>query len=204
MGVILGLLGGHAGALLLWGGVVGGAFLTAGLMAAKILPGERPTFYMELPPLRLPRLGNVLVKTGTRMVWYFKEVLPTFLLASAAIWVGQRIGLFDLLVRGLQPVVRSMGLPEQSAVAFLFGFFRRDYGVAGLYDLHSQGLLNNNQLAVASIALTLFLPCIAQFLVMRKERGLKMALSVGVFVGVVAYAAGFAVNGVLNLLGVQL
>ena len=43
--------------------------------------------------------------------------------------------------------MRAMGLPDEAAVAFLFGFFRRDYGAAGLYDLKRQGLLAGNQLA---------------------------------------------------------
>ena len=130
---------------------------------------------MELPPLRLPRLGNVLVKTYTRMVWYFREVLPLFILASVLIWLGQLTGAVRALVVGGLDAGRArvMGLPDEAAVAFLFGFFRRDYGAAGLYDLHGRGLLTGNQLPVAAVTLTLFLPCVAQFLIMKKERGWK-------------------------------
>ena len=88
LGVILAMLSGAPGALLIWGLVITGVFLLVGLLAARLLPGERPTFYMELPPLRLPQLGNVLVKTYTRMEWYLLEVLPFFLLASVVIWLG--------------------------------------------------------------------------------------------------------------------
>ncbi|WP_155402089.1 hypothetical protein [Methanosarcina mazei] len=44
---------------------------------------------------------------------------------------------------------------------FLFGFFRRDFGAAGLYGMHDAGLLTGVQLVVAAITLTLFMPCIA-------------------------------------------
>jgi len=204
MGVILGLLAGHPWALAVWAGVVTGVFLVVGSVAARVMPGERPRFYMELPPLRFPRPVNVLVKTYTRMVWYFKEVLPLFLLASVFIWIGNVTGLFEWVVGVVRFPVRALGLPDEAAVAFLFGFFRRDYGAAGLYDLYGDGLLTGNQLAVAAVTLTLFLPCIAQLLVMKKEQGWKAALATSAFVLAVAFVVGFLLNGVLVLTGVQL
>jgi len=204
IGVILGLLAAHPAGLAVWGGVVLGVFLLSGLLAARVLPGERPMFYMELPPLRLPRLGNVLVKTYTRIVWYFKEVLPLFLVASVLIWVGRLTGAFEAMVSGLSPVVGALGLPEGAGKAFLFGFFRRDYGVAGLYDLHQSGRLTGNQLTVAAVTLTLFLPCIAQFLIMSKERGLRMTVLVSALILLLAFGTGFVLNAVLTLLGAGL
>jgi ferrous iron transport protein B len=91
----------------------------------------------------------------------------------------------------------AMGLPKESAVAFIFGFFRRDYGAAGLYDLQEKGLLNPRQLTVAAVTLTLFIPCVAQFLIMKKERGLKPALAIAVFVSLLAFGSGWALNQLL-------
>jgi ferrous iron transport protein B len=204
MGLILAVLAVHPLALALWACVIVGVFLLTGTLAARLLPGERPSFYMELPPLRWPRLGNVLVKTYTRLAWYFKEILPMFILISVVIWLGNLTGLFQAAVRGLGPVMESLGLPVKSAEAMLFGFFRRDYGAAGLYDLHNKGLLSGNQLAVAAITLTLFLPCVAQFLVMKRERGWKATLLISAFICVVAYSVGLATHGALTALGVQL
>jgi ferrous iron transport protein B len=204
MGVILGLVAGHPAAMAVWASVVIGIFLAVGGLAARVMPGDPPQFYMELPPLRLPRLGNVLVKTYTRMIWYFKEVLPLFVLASVFIWVGRLTGIFELLTAALVPVMRVIGLPDQAAVAFFFGFFRRDYGAAGLYDLHRHGLLTGNQLAVAAITMTLLLPCIAQFLMIKKEHGWAVTLAISVFVLVVALGAGLATHLVLSLTGVEL
>ena len=204
LGLILGLLSVHPGGLLIWSGVIAGVFMVAGLLAAKLMPGKGPSFYMELPPLRLPRLGNVAVKTYSRMVWYFKEVLPLFILASAFIWVGRLTGLFQLAIRGLTPVVNAIGLPDDASQAFLYGFFRRDFGAAGLFDLQKDGLLTGVQLTVAAVTLTLFLPCIAQFLILKKERGWKLALVTAGAVLAVAFGIGFVVNAVLTGLGVVL
>jgi ferrous iron transport protein B len=204
LGVIFGLAAGSPGVIVTWIGTVAAVFLFIGYLTAKIIPGVTADFFMELPPLRFPRFANVWVKTSSRMRWYFIEILPLFLLASVLIWVGNITGLFEKALWLLSFPTRWIGLPNEAAQAFLFGFFRRDYGVAGLYDVHQAGALSGNQLAVATITLTLFLPCIAQFLVMLKERGWRMATAVAVFVFPFAFVVGGAVNWALNTLGIQL
>ena len=199
LGVMLGLLSGNLAILAAWGGIMLGVFLAAGFLAAQLMPGERPSFYMELPPLRLPTLGNVVVKTYTRMEWYMREVFPVFILASVVIWLGQLTGLFDLIVSALVPLVRWMGLPDQTAVSFLFGFFRRDYGAAGLYDMRQT--FTSAQLLVATTTITLFVPCIAQFSVTLKERGWKTALGITAFIFPFAFIVGGALNALLKVLG---
>jgi ferrous iron transport protein B len=199
LGVMLGLLNGQVGLLAIWAGIIGGVFLLIGWLAAKLMPGERPTFYMELPPLRLPTVRNVLVKTYTRMEWYLREVFPLFVIASVVIWFGRLTGLFDLAVHALIPMVHLIGLPDQTAVAFLFGFFRRDYGAAGLYDLRST--MTPAQILVATTTMTLFMPCIAQFAVTIKERGWKVALGITAFVFPFALLVGGLLNLVLKATG---
>ena len=204
LGVILALLGNRPRALLVWAMVLVVVFLVVGALTARLLPGVKPSFYMEIPPLRWPQLSNVLAKTYLRVKWYLAEVLPIFLVASVLIWLGQLVGLFDLLVNLLRAPVLAAGLPAECARVFLFGFFRRDYGAAGLYDLNKQGLLNGNQLAVACVALTLFLPCIAQVLVNMKERGWKAALAISAVVLVIAFLSAYVLNFVLFHFGVAL
>ncbi|WP_243373065.1 ferrous iron transport protein B [Geotalea sp. SG265] len=194
LGVILALLSKAPGALLVWGVCLILIFLLIGFLAARLMPGETPMFYMELPPMRLPQLSNVLTKTYTRMQWYFMEILPLFILASVLLWIGKLTHFFEMAVEWLSPVMGMMGLPKDVAVAFIFGFFRRDYGAAGLYDLQTKGILDGRQLTVAAVTLTLFIPCVAQFLVMKRERGLKVALAIGVFVSTLAFGSGYLLN----------
>jgi ferrous iron transport protein B len=194
LGVILGLLTQSPKALLIWGGVITASFLFVGFLSSKILPGEKPSFYMEIPPLRMPKLSNILLKTYTRLEWYFLEVFPLFILASILIWLGQITGIFQLLISGLEPLVITLGLPKEAAISFLFGFFRRDYGAAGLFDLQEAGLLSEASLVVSSVTLTLFLPCIAQFSVIAKERGLKTALVIAAFIFPFAFLVGYLIK----------
>jgi ferrous iron transport protein B len=204
LGVILGMMAEEPGAMGAWAGFVLVIFLFIGFLTARLMPGDRPNFYMEVPPLRFPRPGAVFIKTYTRMQWYFMEILPLFILASVLIWFGKVTRTFDVVVSALSQVMSWIGLPSEAAVAFLFGFFRRDYGAAGLFDLQNAGALTGNQLAVAAITLTLFVPCIAQFLIMKKERGFKTAFVIALFIFPFAFLVGGVVNALLNLTGVQL
>ena len=204
LGVILALFEGNAAGLWIWLGVIMFIFVFVGFLSSKVLPGEKPSFYMEIPPLRLPKASNVIIKTYSRVHWYFKEIFPLFIMASVFIWLGQITGLFDLLVKGLEYPVRLLGLPDKAAVSFLFGFFRRDYGAAGFYDMKKMGLLSGQQLVVASITLTLFVPCVAQFLMNIKERGMRIGLGLSLFVLLFSFGTGYLLNLVMAALGVRL
>ena len=202
-GVILGLLAQKPAALLFWATFISSIFLIAGYLSGKMLPGERASFYIEIPPLRLPKLTNILTKTYMRMKWYFLEILPLFIWASVLIWLGRITGIFDIIVRGLEPIALALGLTKQAAPIFLYGFFRRDYGAAGLFDLQRQGVFNGNQLLICAIVLTLFLPCIAQLQIMLKEQGTKTTLAIVLFIFPFAFLMGYLVNLFLNFSGIQ-
>lgn len=204
IGVILGLLAGRPKALGLFVGVMSLIFLLVGYLAARVMPGERPLFFMEIPPLRWPKISNILSKTYTRMEWYFKEILPIFILASALIWLGRITGVFDLLINVFSYPVGWIGLPRETASAFLYGFFRRDFGAAGLYDLKATGVLDGIALVVSVVTMALFMPCIAQLSITFKERGWRMALGMTAFIFPFAFAVGGALNYTLRFLGVTL
>jgi ferrous iron transport protein B len=203
LGVILALLSQQPTALFIWAGVMVTIFLAIGFLAGKIIPGETACFYMEIPPLRLPRLKAILTKTYVRLKWYFAEILPLFIFASVLIWAGKLTGLFDVVVKGLEPVMLWLGLPKEAAPTFLYGFFRRDYGAAGMFDLHSSGILTGQQLVVAAVTITLFIPCIAQLQFMFKERGVKNTIAIATFVVFFAFSAGYLLNQLLTVVSQQ-
>jgi ferrous iron transport protein B len=201
--------------LVIYVGILALIFLLTGILSAQLMPGKQAHFYIELPPLRLPRLGNVLTKTYTRLEWYFVEIIPSFLAASVVLWLGSLTwqhgalvfsphhGLFGLLERGLDPLAALIGLPTTADVLrhpeleftggaiLLGGFFRRDFGAAGLWHLFQGHLISPAQVLTASVTLTLFLPCVAQFLVMKRERGLGPTLVMTAFILVVAFGVGY-------------
>ncbi|MBI1853067.1 MAG: ferrous iron transporter B [Planctomycetes bacterium] len=204
LAVTMGVLSAYPMAVVLWATFVLGVFLVIGWLAARVLPGPAASFYMELPPLRVPQIGNVLSKTFSRMQWYFLEIVPLFILVSVLIWIGNLTGVFPLLIKAMTPLVRFLSLPDEMASVMLFGFFRRDYGAAGLYNLSQQGVMSGRQLLVAAVTLTLFIPCVANFLIMKKERGLKATLLMTAVILPLAFLTGFAVNAILVVLRVPL
>jgi len=201
LGVILGLLEGHPQALAVWFTVLAGSFLLVGFLGALIIPGEASIFFMEVPPLRWPLPGNVWRKTSARVIWYMREVVPLFIYVSLGAWAAGRLGVLDTVTTAAAVPLGWMGLPTASAPAFVFGFIRRDYGAAGLYDLHARHGLTVMQIAISTVVLTLFLPCVAQFMMMGRERGWKTAMGIMAFVGASAVGAGLLLSRVLPLLG---
>lgn len=190
LGVVLALLSHNILILLIWAAYIGGVFLLAGWTASQIIPGSRSPFYMELPPLRVPVLSNIIKKAYTRMLLYFTEILPVFVTTSFILWLTDQLGFLTRIIVGMAPLMELLGLPSQTADIFLLGFFRRDYGAAGLYDMAQQGLLNDFQLLVAAITLTLFVPCVAQFMIMIKERGLAVSVCIVLMIVGIAICSG--------------
>lgn len=199
LGIMLGIAP-DASSLTLWAFTVFSVLIAIGLLAGKYMPGEKPVFYMEIPPLRIPSLQNVLLKTFSRLEWYFKEVLPIFILISVAIWVGRITKIFEIVVNALALPASFLGLPPKMGEVFLYGFFRRDYGTAGLYDMISNGLLDYQQTVVAMVVLTLFVPCIAQFSIIGKERGWKFAMITVVTALIIAFSVGIILKSVMEVL----
>ncbi|MBK8137188.1 MAG: ferrous iron transport protein B [Chloroflexi bacterium] len=201
LGVILGMLGqvSSMGALI-WAGVVFGTMMLVGLLAAKLLPGDRSDFILELPPLRAPRLDNILIKTLARLEWYLKEVLPLFIVGTLILFVLAKTGALGVAEQLAQPLIVGMlGLPTAATGAFLIGFLRRDYGAAGLFALALAGQLDSRQIVVSLIVITLFIPCIANVLMIIKEYGGRVAAGVALTVFPLAFLVGAVVNAALRL-----
>jgi ferrous iron transport protein B len=198
LGVIMAMLGNvSVAATMVWVSTLIGIILLVGFLASKILPGAGTDFILELPPIRAPQISNILAKVGARIEWYLKEAVPLFLLGTLILFVSDKVGLLVLLEKLASPVVVSiLGLPVETTQAFLIGFLRRDYGTAGLYMLQKSGKLDTVQVLVSVVTITLFIPCIAQFFVTVRERGVKVAL------GMLAFIFPFAVmvGGLLNLI----
>jgi ferrous iron transport protein B len=191
-------------AVLLWLAVVIGTLFGVGWLAAKALPGQSSDFILELPPVRRPQLGAILVKTLARIEWYLKEVLPLFILGAALLFVLDKVGLLAILNRLAEPVVEGLlGLPGEAAGVFLVGFMRRDFGAAGLFNLARDGLLTANQLVISLVVITLFIPCIANLLMIVREHGRRTAFWVAAFVFPFAFAIGGLLNLALRWLGIE-
>ncbi len=205
LGVILGMLGDVGGiAVVAWAGILAIVILVVGFLASKVIPGEASDFILEIPPIRVPRIGNLGVKTMARIEWYLREAVPLFMLGTLILFVSDRMGWLILVQKAMEPiVVGALDLPAKTAESFLIGFLRRDYGAAGLYAMSRAGLLSHLQVVVSLVTITLFIPCLANLLVIVKEQGGKIAAGMALFIFPFAIAVGALVNLAARKLGIH-
>jgi ferrous iron transport protein B len=203
LGIILGMFA-SLPTLYFWTWIlmIAGILILVGYLASRVIPGEGSDFILEIPPLRIPLLSNVVVKTLARMEWYLKEAVPLFILGTLILFALHKTNVLTLLEKAAVPVVvHWLGLPAKVTEAFIIGFLRRDYGAAGLFVLAKEGHLDAHQIVVSLVTITLFIPCIAQFFMMMKERGLRKALWISATIIPIAFGVGGMVNFLLKFLG---
>ena len=153
----------------------------------------------------MPVISNIALKTLSRAVWYLKEAVPLFIYGTLALFLLDKMNALSVIENiASSVIVGVLGLPEKATEAFLIGFFRRDYGAAGLFALAEKGLLDPIQIMVSLVTLTLFVPCIAHFFMMIKERGAKMAFLMLLIIVPLAITVGGTLNWVLRALNVTL
>ena len=203
LGVVMGLLAGISlGATMIWGFMTVLVLFLVGWLAAKLMPGERAPLVVELPPLRLPVMSNVLMKTAARLEWYIKEAVPLFLGGTLLLFFLDWFHILPILIHATEPVITGwLGLPPQAASAFLLGLLRRDFAATGLFAMQSKGLLTPIQVLVSIVTITLFVPCIASLMMIVKERGAKMATAMVLFIFPFALLVGGLLYRFLLLVG---
>ena len=196
LGVILGMLSDVGPvATITWVGLMVAIILAVGYLASKVIPGESSDFILEIPPIRWPQVGNLAIKTMARIEWYLGEAVPLFLVGTLVLFIGDRLGWLLRIQAAAEPViVHLLDLPPKTTEAFLIGFLRRDYGAAGLYSMAKGGMLTHLQVVVSLVTMTLFIPCLANLLVIVKEHGAKVAIGMSLFIFPFAVLVGAAVN----------
>lgn len=211
LGVILGISASFSFATTLAVlGIVFSQLVIVGFLASKLIKGRPGEFIFEVPPIRVPQLRNVMLKTWHRVQWYLKEAVPLFLCGTLALFLldylrVQDRSLLAWIEKGLEPVVTGiLHLPPQAASIFVLGFLRRDYGAAGLYDLVRHGALTAQQTIVSMIVITLFVPCLASFLVIAREHGIKRAVAMTAFIVPFAVSVGGAVGWIMRTLNISI
>ena len=197
--MVTGLLGqyGAAGFLPVFGTLFG-LWLVLGLVMKRFTKGETPEILVDIPPYRMPYWKSLLKKLWMRIRWFVREAVPYVLLGVLVVNLLYSLGVIELLGRVFAPIMtKLLGLPPEAVGALLVGFLRKDVAVGMLAPLG----LSLRQLIVACVVLTAYFPCVATFVVLFRELGLKdMAKSACIMV-VVAFSAGGLLNQILRAAG---
>ena len=169
------------------------AWVILGIILHHLVKGFSPELLIEIPPYRLPPWRIVLQKMWMRIYGFLAEAIPIILGAIVVINILYSFGVFRAIASFTGPVVTGLlGLPEEAVISLVIGFLRKDVALGMLALLG----LTTKQLVVATVVLAMFFPCIATFVVLLRELGLrKMCISTGVMI-----SAALVTGGTLNLI----
>ncbi|MCD8238675.1 MAG: ferrous iron transporter B [Clostridiales bacterium] len=179
-----------------------------------LMKGSESSFILELPPYRMPRLGQIIVRSfKERTVFVLSRALTAAIPAGIIIWFMQNINIGSAslavcLSRLLDPVGRLMGLDGAVVTGFILGLPANEIVLPLILMLYpSTGadtktvLLQNGwsiKTALCAVIFCLFhFPCATTLLTIKKETGslkdtlLAAALPTGI---------GFGLCCFLNLL----
>jgi ferrous iron transport protein B len=162
-------------------------WLLLGLLLNRLLIGETPETFMEIPPYRFPYLKSLAKKLWMRMRSFLTEALPFVLAGVLAINILDVMGVIDALGKAASPLVVDLfGLPEEAVGSLIIGFLRKDVAVGMLLPLG----LDMGQMIIASVVLTMYFPCVATFVVLWKELGTAYLLLAIAIMGISVLLAG--------------
>ncbi|RYD04689.1 hypothetical protein N752_15055 [Desulforamulus aquiferis] len=125
------LAGLGAGFAIVYGLIIFSVFIAGGVIMNKIIPGQSSHLWIDLPPLRLPRVLNVLRKTWNKSRDFIVEAAPIFALGALCLGLLDISGALAAIENTLVPLtVHWLGLPKEAAGGFIMGVIRREFGTA--------------------------------------------------------------------------
>ena len=149
--------------------------IVIGTLLNKLMRGETPELFMEIPSWQVPQLRPLMRKIWIRMKEYLLDALPLILVGIVFVDLMQLSGLTAWLTKILRaPVEWALGLPADATPLLLLGFLRKDVSIALLEPFH----LTPQALVVACVFMSMYMPCVATFFVMLRESGWKDTLRV--------------------------
>ena len=168
------------------------SWLVTGLILNRTVKGFNPELLLEIPPYRLPPWRIIGEKLWLRVSGFIKEALPIILGTVLVVNILYTVGVFNVLGNILAPVLTGLwGLPRDTIAALLVGFLRKDAAMGMLSTL----ALTARQLVVSSTVLAMFFPCVASFVVLARELGVRdLFRAIGIML-----AAVLAMGGLQNL-----
>ncbi len=198
-------------------GIVFG-ILAAFLYKIYIFKGEPVPFVMELPNYRLPGARNVAQLLWEKAKDFLQRAFSVILVATIVIWFLKKFDFHLNMVDDAQqsilagitgvfvPIMKPIGLGDwRILVSLISGFMAKETVVTTLNILYSDGLQNTMTTLSASCLLVfslLYTPCVAAIAAVKRELGLKWAVTVVVWQCVIAWFAALIVHLCGLLIGV--
>ena len=212
LAVILGTVGLYAS--LIFAFIILGIVLTIiigfGALLQHTLPGASHGLVMEIPPLRAPRFKPTIKKTWLRFREFVYIALPLIIIGGAILGLllyfptPEFSYLHMVSIWAAPLVVGWLGLPPETAAAFVYGILRKELTVELLVIL-ANGPINTfmtaRQMFVFALVTTIYIPCIATIAVLIREYQWKYTLILAFATITLAFFLGGIANWMLIGLG---
>lgn len=188
--MIIGLVGARGGQyLLIVFGTLFSIIIIKGMLLNKLMKGASPEILVEIPPYRMPHFLSVIKKLWMRLTGYLADAFPYVLLGILIVNILYITNVVKILGDIFAPVIAFLwGLPKEAVSSLIVGLLRKDVAVALLAPLN----MTTKQLVISSTLLAVYFPCIATFVVLFKELGVKdmlkstaLMLTTSLIVGVI-------------------
>jgi len=169
--------------------------IATGVILSRITPGTPLGMVLELPPLRTPRLYQVISRSWLHIREFLVIAMPLLMVSSVILGLAGFYGITDIFQNAVAPFMEQvLGLPGFASTALLFGILRKEMAfetlivLAGTAELPS--VLTSLQLYIFALVSTLFVPCISTIAVLSREMGWKTALLISSYTLTLGIGAG--------------
>jgi ferrous iron transport protein B len=167
--------------------------LLLGFILRKSVKGNIPETFIEITPYRVPQIRILTKKLWWRIKGFMKEAIPYMILGVLIVNILYISNIISIISNLTSPIISGIfGLPKEAVASLLIGVLRKDVAVGMLLPLG----LTMKQLIIACVVLTMYFPCIATFVIIFKELGLKDTVKSSV----IMVASTIIVGGILNVL----
>lgn len=168
-------------------------WLFLGMLLSRIMKGESPEIFIEIPPYRIPSLVATFKKLWMRIRSFLGEAVPYMFVGVLIINALYSFGIIQFIGELTKPLITGLlGLPPEAVGALIVGFLRKDVAIGMLTPLG----LNLNQAIVASVVLAMYFPCVATFVVLIRELGVVDMIKSSI----IMITTAFLVGGLLNII----
>lgn len=178
------------------------------------MPNRTEPFYLELPPLRLPRWQSVVRETEKHIDHFLRRAGLILLPTAFVLWAASNINigfhpiqsgednLLSALGRLMMPLLRPLGLTDwRAGVILLSGLVARETMASTAAMFLAEGLsLTAEQAAVLGLVSLLLPPCLGTLVAVRGELGRWEAGKLILCQLLLAWSAGAVLHCLLQLI----
>lgn len=167
-------------------------FIILGLVLGGSSKTQERQLLMEIPPLRLPVLSNIISKTFMRLQGFFGHVLPLLVITSIGVQTMLDLGLMEGLSRLSSLSMAWLGIRGEALMAVAVSVVQRYMGPMVLMNLP----LGAREATIAGAMVSVSMPCLPVSILIGKELGFRSMVKIFLM----ALLLSFSVGIVLNLL----